>query len=69
MNFWSKCTDRLENDLPQQQFNTWIRPLQSVEDGHSIRLLAPNQFVLNWVQNHYLNDITEYLQNIAGTNA
>ncbi len=69
MNFWSKCTDRLEHDLPQQQFNTWIRPLQSVEDAHSIRLLAPNQFVLNWVQNHYLSDITEYLQSIAGTNA
>ncbi|WP_260293415.1 chromosomal replication initiator protein DnaA [Sedimenticola hydrogenitrophicus] len=69
MNFWSKCTDRLEHDLPQQQFNTWIRPLQSVEDAHSIRLLAPNQFVLNWVQNHYLGDITEYLQSIAGANA
>ncbi|MCW8891431.1 MAG: chromosomal replication initiator protein DnaA [Sedimenticola sp.] len=69
MNFWNKCTDRLENDLPQQQFNTWIRPLQSVEDAHSIRLLAPNQFVLNWVQNHYLNDITDYLKNIAGDNA
>jgi chromosomal replication initiator protein len=69
VNFWSKCTDRLENDLPQQQFNTWIRPLQSVEDGQTIRLLAPNQFVLNWVQNHYLSDITEYLQSIAGANA
>jgi chromosomal replication initiator protein len=69
VNFWSKCTDRLEHDLPQQQFNTWIRPLQSLEDAHSIRLLAPNQFVLNWVQNHYLSDITEYLQSIAGANA
>jgi len=69
VNFWSKCTDRLEHDLPQQQFNTWIRPLHSVEDAHSIRLLAPNQFVLNWVQNHYLNDITEYLRSIAGSNA
>ncbi|WP_428606488.1 chromosomal replication initiator protein DnaA [Sedimenticola sp.] len=69
MNFWSKCTDHLEHDLPQQQFNTWIRPLQSVEDAHSIRLLAPNQFVLNWVQNHYLNDINEYLKSIAGINA
>lgn len=69
MNFWSKCTDRLEHDLPQQQFNTWIRPLQSIEDTQSIRLLAPNQFVLNWVQNHYLNEITEYLHSIAGTNA
>lgn len=69
MNFWSKCIDHLEHDLPQQQFNTWIRPLQSVEEAHNIRLLAPNQFVLNWVQNHYLDNITEYLQTIAGNNA
>lgn len=69
MNYWNKCADRLENELPQQQFNTWIRPLQSIEDAQSIRLMAPNQFVLNWVQNHYLNDITQYLQGIAGPNA
>lgn len=69
MNFWSKCIDHLEHDLPQQQFNTWIRPLQSVEEAHNIRLLAPNQFVLNWVQNHYLDNITRYLQTIAGSNA
>lgn len=69
MNFWSKCIDHLEHDLPQQQFNTWIRPLQSVEEAHNIRLLAPNQFVLNWVQNHYLENITAYLETIAGSNA
>ncbi len=69
MNFWSKCIDHLEHDLPQQQFNTWIRPLQSVEEAHNIRLLAPNQFVLNWVQNHYLENITAYLEAIAGSNA
>lgn len=69
MNYWSKCADQLESELSQQQFNTWIRPLQSIEDAHSIRLMAPNQFVLNWVQNNYLNDITRYLQGIAGPNA
>jgi len=69
VNYWSKCADQLESELSQQQFNTWIRPLQSVEDAHSIRLMAPNQFVLNWVQNNYLNDITRYLQGIAGPNA
>ncbi|MCW8908131.1 MAG: chromosomal replication initiator protein DnaA [Sedimenticola sp.] len=69
MNYWNKCADRLESELSQQQFNTWIRPLQSIEDARSIRLMAPNQFVLNWVQNNYLNDINRYLEGIAGPEA
>jgi chromosomal replication initiator protein len=49
----------LEGELPAQQYNTWIRPLQSVEEGHAIRLLAPNAFVLDWVQKNYLKRFHE----------
>ncbi len=69
MNFWSKCVSQLEQELPQQQFNTWIRPLQSVEEENCIRVLAPNQFVLDWVKNHYLSQIRDFLQQIAGNTA
>ncbi|MFP5467656.1 MAG: DnaA N-terminal domain-containing protein, partial [Gammaproteobacteria bacterium] len=24
---WSACVDRLAQEIPEQQFNTWIRPL------------------------------------------
>ncbi|MES9846587.1 MAG: chromosomal replication initiator protein DnaA [Candidatus Sedimenticola sp. PURPLELP] len=66
MDLWSKCVDRLEGELSPQQFNTWIRPLQTVEDSACIRLLAPNQFVLNWVKNHYLSHINDFLSELAG---
>lgn len=56
---WKHCLDRLEGELSSQQFNTWIRPLQAVEDGFSLRLLAPNRFVLDWVNDHFLAQITE----------
>jgi chromosomal replication initiator protein len=69
VNFWSKCVSQLEQELPQQQFNTWIRPLQSVEEENCIRVLAPNQFVLDWVKNHYLSQIRDFLQQIAGNTA
>jgi len=62
---WKRCVDRLEGDLPAQQFNTWIRPLQAVEEVGQIRLLAPNQFVLDWVKKNYLNQIIVYLAEIA----
>jgi chromosomal replication initiator protein len=56
---WNRCVRELQVELPEQQFNTWIRPLQAVESGQSLRLLAPNRFVVDWLQQHYLERITE----------
>lgn len=69
MNLWNKCVNRLEGELSPQQFNTWIRPLQTVEENQCIRLYAPNQFVLNWVRDNYLSDITDFLQETVGEKA
>ena len=41
---------RLEAELPEQQFNTWVRPLQAIEGNGALQLLAPNRFVVDWVQ-------------------
>ncbi|MEO5574351.1 MAG: chromosomal replication initiator protein DnaA [Gammaproteobacteria bacterium] len=58
MELWKRCLDRLEGELTSQQFNTWIRPLQAIEDEASLRLLAPNRFVLDWVNEHFLEQIS-----------
>ena len=50
---------RLENELPEQQFNTWIRPLHAIEQDDLLKLLAPNRFVLDWVKDHYLAGIQQ----------
>ena len=54
---WECCLDRLEVDLAPEQFNTWIRPLHAVEDGPVLRLLAPNPFVRDSVNKHFLDRI------------
>jgi chromosomal replication initiator protein len=59
---WQQCMRTLEAELSEQQFNTWIRPLQPVEDGCVLRLLAPNRFVVDWVQTHCLARIREWWQ-------
>lgn len=69
MDLWKQCFSRLEDELPSQQFNTWIRPLQAVQEGGAIRLLAPNQFVLDWVKNHYVDQIKQYLSDMEGSTA
>ena len=56
---WEKCLSRLEGELSAQQFNTWIRPLQVIENDSSMRLLAPNQFVKDWVHSRFLDRITQ----------
>ena len=47
-NFWDACLRRLEQELPAQQFNTWIRPLalEAGEAEDALVLAAPNRFVL-----------------------
>jgi len=54
---WIRCTRELQSEIPEQQFNIWIRPLQAVFDGRVLRLLAPNRFVVDWLQEHYLERI------------
>jgi len=63
---WDQCLDRLEGELTAQQFNTWIRPLQSVQNGSLIRLLAPNQFVLDWINQNFLHRIQELITQLNG---
>ncbi len=58
---WKKCADSLQNELPLQQFNTWIRPLKVDEQsvGQYLKLVAPNRFVLDWVNDKFLARIQE----------
>jgi chromosomal replication initiator protein len=57
---WTQCLRMLSGELSEQQFNTWIRPLQAVEDGAVLRLLAPNRFVVDWVREHCLARIEDW---------
>jgi chromosomal replication initiator protein len=59
MSLWQQCLKQLENQLNAQQFNTWIRPLQAVEEGDNLRLLAPNRFVLEWVSERFYDNIKQ----------
>ena len=51
---WTACLDRLQDRLSEQQLNTWLRTLHAQETEGQLRLLAPNQFVLEHVRDHFL---------------
>ena len=69
---WARGCERLAAELPEQQFNTWIRPLPSGsvtdqgEDGAVVLLRVPNRFKLDWIRNQYAGRIEAVLSEIAG---
>ena len=62
---WTQCLQYLEDELPQNQFNTWIRPLHAIHNGELLQLLAPNQFVLDQVKANYLEPIRRSLVDLS----
>jgi chromosomal replication initiator protein len=58
---WNRCLRVLEGELPEQQFNTWVRPLQAIEHGGELKLLAPNRYVVEWLAQNSLPRIKELL--------
>lgn len=65
---WTFCLSRLQDELPNQQFNTWIRPLKLVSEQSSDRAVtisAPNRFIADWVNNKYSQRISELLREAA----
>ena len=61
MKTWNQISKKLEKKLTQDEFNTWIRPLQGEFKENSLEISAPNDFVLNYVSNNLKNHIYEVL--------
>jgi len=59
---WTRCMGALETELPEQQFNTWVRPLQAMEGNGALKLFAPNRFVVDWINANLLPRIGELLR-------
>jgi chromosomal replication initiator protein len=62
---WDNCLAKLENEIANADFSTWVRPLQAVESEGHITLLAPNRFVLDWVKQHHFAKIEETIHEFA----
>ena len=69
---WQRGCERLAAELPEQQFNTWIRPLPAADvtdqgiSGAVASLRVPNRFKLDWIRNQYAGRIEAVLSELAG---
>ncbi len=72
IDLWQRGCERLASELPEQQFNTWIRPLPPAEvstgddDGVRVALRVPNRFKLDWIRSQYAGRIESVLSDLAG---
>ncbi len=62
---WNNCLSKLESEIPNSEFNTWIRPLQVVDNDSQLKLLAPNRFVMDWVKDRYFSTIEELVNEFS----
>ncbi len=67
-NLWDACLRRLEQELPAQQFNTWIRPLapETADAADTLVLTAPNRFVLELVRERFAARIERLASETSG---
>ncbi|MGR6871925.1 chromosomal replication initiator protein DnaA [Pseudomonas sp. HK3] len=66
MALWDECVRCLQDELPAQQFNTWIRPLRASESDSGLVVSAPNRFVKDWVKDKFSNRIQSLLEELNG---
>jgi chromosomal replication initiator protein len=65
---WQACIDQLAQELPEQQFNTWIKPLvaQVSDDFSRVTLFVANRFKLDWIRAQYSGRIASMLEKLYG---
>ncbi len=72
---WRQGCAILATELPEQQFNTWIRPLTLVPTGSAsdvpgagdvVAVQVPNRFKLDWIRTQYAGRIESVLSELAG---
>ncbi len=65
---WQACIDQLAQELPEQQFNTWIKPLSAVvaADLSKVTVYVGNRFKLDWIRAQYSTRIAATLEKILG---
>jgi len=63
-NTWQLCLQHLERELPSEDINTFIRPLEVVKSKHRTRLVAPNSYVRDHIATHYLERIRDIFEHL-----
>ncbi len=63
---WDKCLEKLEDEIEDRDFHTWVRPLSASNDDSSLILYAPNRFVVEWIKDNLFDTLLSTAQHFGG---
>ena len=62
---WTECLARLRQELSDNVFAMWIRPLQAEQQGNTLKLFAPNPYWTRYIQEHHLELISILVEQLS----
>jgi len=66
---WDKCLSKLEDEMEERDFHTWVRPLRANNADSSLVLYAPNRFIKDWLTDNLNEQLNNTVQHFAGEGA
>ena len=64
---WKECLRLLSAKLKKESFSTWLKPTVGLElETENLVIGVPNQFVADWIQEHYSDEICQALFDLTG---
>lgn len=64
-NLWNDCLSQLQDQVQATEFISFIRPLQTELSGKTMTIYAHNLFIMKWVQDKFLVQIKDILNNLS----
>ena len=66
---WDKCLSKLEDEVEERDFHTWVRPLYANNSDSELILYAPNRFIKDWLVDNLMEQLNATIQHFAGEGA
>ena len=64
---WSDCLNYLSHRVKEQTFKTWLKPTKGEPGSNGdFKIIVPNQFVADWIRDHFNELIEEALFEVSG---
>ena len=63
---WDKCLSKLEDEIEERDFHTWVRPLRADDSDNDFVLYAPNRFIKDWLMDNLMAQLNATAQHFAG---
>ena len=60
---WDKCLEAFNDVLSDKQMKTWFHPLEVQRDSNTLKVVAPNKFIKDEIENEYFLLIKETVIN------